>query len=103
MKTTSTRNTPSGQQTTIEIDGEAIARFFGPDSQEMAGRFNNDREEIERLRAENEQLRGLLALCEGTLSILDKTGMQGFSLSAFDGNKDLLNHVRAALAKGCAK
>ena len=40
MKTTSTRNTPSGQQTTVEIDGEVIARFFGNDSTEMAERFN---------------------------------------------------------------
>lgn len=58
MKITSTQTTPSGQQTTIAIDGETVARFFGPESQEMAGRFNNDRSELERLRAELSERRG---------------------------------------------
>lgn len=57
MKTTNTQNTPSGQQTTVEIDGDTVARFFGPDSKEMAGRFNNDRAELERVRAELRELR----------------------------------------------
>jgi len=57
MKTTSTRMTPIGQQTDIEIDGETVARFYGPDSKEMAERFNNDRAELERVRAELNELR----------------------------------------------
>lgn len=52
MKTTSTTTTPVGVVTTIRIDGEAVARFFGSGSAESAKVFDN----AANLAAENKRL-----------------------------------------------
>ncbi len=67
MKTTSTNQTPIGEITTINIDGETVARFFGSGSVEAAKAFNdavNIAAENKRLREALEYLRELVTASE---------------------------------------
>ncbi len=56
MKTTSTTQTPTGEITTVSIDGEAVSRFFGSGSAEAAKQFND----AANIAAENKRLREAL-------------------------------------------
>ena len=64
MKTTTTTQTPIGVVTTIRIDGEAVARFFGSGSAEAAKQFND----TANIAAENKRLREALERIENPAS-----------------------------------